>query len=240
MTTAKAPNMSSNNSQPQPPRTSPKIKSTRANSQQWKDNLRRECLERAKSARRQRMMRQRSGDTCNSSSCHAGQNNVGYNLDFGSTQGMKRVRGECGLEADRCYDEATGQQITFMSNYPSHPEEVDSMQIEAKALVEQELQRSMMGLRHCHQILPLDDLENASKRKLRGGDGFIVDSTMDCCLDQQLDAEDECKMSEEEYLELINAVTEELEREGMDVYFPSQLCYFRYVQLCLYFLQSIR
>ena len=90
---------------------------------------------------------------------------------------------------------------------------------DARALVEQELQKSIMGLKHCHQIRPLHEEESASKRRMgrnrMDGDEIAeMDMNWGGGMDIGFDHGEECKMSEEEYLELIRAVTEELEQEG--------------------------
>ncbi len=92
----------------------------------------------------------------------------------------------------------------------------------ARALVEQELQRAMMGIQHCHQVRPLDggvpwkkthgsvggkplhELERMDSDfvELKGGD------------QEMKHVEDDYKISQEEFQELLNDVTEELQREG--------------------------
>ena len=191
--------MFSNNTPQNPPRTSPKTTSFRNNSQQWKEDLRKECVERAKSARRERLRRQRANSNA--------EGNIHINYSgLNGARGMKRDREEHVSELNNHDNNDKNHSDSMINDLLYHGED-DSMQT-ARELVEQELQKSMMGLRHCHQLYPLNDTENASKRTMR----FGADEMMDV---YHLDADDEeCKMSQEEYLELVNAVTEELEREG--------------------------
>lgn len=196
-------NPNSSQQQPQPPRCSPKVKSTYDNSQKWKDSLRRDCIERAKSARRERLRRQRSNGASAVQYSDATQMKGAAVED---SQRMKRDREDHDSTFDYCE-----QPLDY--EFATHPEN-DAIR-EAKALVEQQLQQSMMGLRHCQQILPLDGTENVSKRMMRGSaPGDVTVDCPDLDLDPFSSCDEECKMSEEEYLELINAVTEELEREG--------------------------
>ena len=179
------------------PRSSPKTKSIQTISLKWKDDLRSECMERAKAARRDRLRRQRSGE-----SSINGDSRISTN-DFDGERRAKRDREELFSKFE---DYKTGEQ------YDEYFTEDDPIQT-AKALVEQEMQKSMMGLGHCHQFAPLNGEENACKRKIRAGGDVSIDVTMDYS-DIVSNFNDECKMTHEEYLELVNAVTEELEREG--------------------------
>jgi hypothetical protein len=187
---------------PQQQRGNLKAQSLQKNSQQWKDSLRRDCIERAKSARRERLMRHRSSGAA--ANVMAGS---GVAPSVNSSESLKREYNHPNSEFGRYYEQPFDRCET---KHSSHPE--DNSMIEARALVEQQLQKCMMGLRHCQQILPVDGFENASKKKSKGVEAAEMNVDFS---DAQLDFdEDECKMSEEEYLELINAVTEELEREG--------------------------
>ena len=156
--------------------------------------MRIECMERAKAARRDRQRRQRFGESINS--------RINTN-DFDGERRAKRDREEQFSEFEDC---KIGEQ------HDEFVTEDDPIQT-AKALVEQEMQKAMMGLRHCHQFAPLNGEENSCKRKMKNGEDISVDVTMDHSVgDSNFD--DQCIMSHEEYMELVNAVTEELEREG--------------------------
>lgn len=191
--------MYSNNIKQHLTRAGPKTTSIRSNSQQWKDNLRKECVERAKSARRERLRKQRANNK-------ADGNIHGDNSGLNGGRGMKRDRQEHASELHH-YDNNDENRSNSMVNDVTYSYEKDDPMQTARELVEQELQKSMLGLRHCHQFCPLDG-ENASKRTTRAGAEEITDMN-------DIDGDDEeWKMSHEEYLELIDAVTEELEREG--------------------------
>jgi hypothetical protein len=212
--------MSQHNVHPQQqlPRTSPKTKSTQTNSQRWKENLRKECLERAKMARRERFMGHRSngGSTCHHAPSESARTTA---EDWHRYQGMKRPReGDHSNAANYCDEmgEHGGHmwlsdcKLANIFNDSTCAEKENPSHFEAKALVEQELQKSMMGLRHCYQILPLHDEGNASKRMV-GIAGW--NSTAELNADDFFHEGDECKISREEYDDLVNAVTDELERE---------------------------
>lgn len=199
----------SDNNPPQQQRGNLKAQSLQKNSQQWKDSLRRDCIQRAKSARRERLMRHRSSGAA-ANDVMAGS---AVAPSVNSNESLKREYNHPNSEFDRYYEQPLDHCKTYHTSHPG-----DSSMIEARALVEQQLQKSMMGLRHCQQILPVDGFENASKKKSKGV--AVAEMSIDFSDAQQLDFdEDECKMSEEEYLELINAVTEELEREGTCYFF---------------------
>jgi hypothetical protein len=186
--------MSSNIPQQQQ-RSNPKAQSLQNNSQQWKDNLRRDCIERAKSARRERLRRQRSSGAATDAIADGG----------GDSNRLKRGFIYPNSEFDTDHEHPIDHNETC--NLPNE----DSAMQEARALVEQQLHESMIGLRHCQHILPADGVENPSKRKMKGV--VATDMNVDVSCAQFGFDEDECKMSEEEYSELVNAVTEELERE---------------------------
>ena len=197
--------MNSANNKHGQPRSSPKTKSIQINSLKWKDDLRIECMERAKAARRDRLRRQRFGESINS--------RINTN-DFDGERRAKRDREEQFSEFEDC---KIGEQ------HDEFVTEDDPIQT-AKALVEQEMQKAMMGLRHCHQFAPLNGEENSCKRKMKNGEDISVDVTMDHSVgDSNFD--DQCIMSHEEYMELVNAVTEELEREGTFIVFAGFLIY---------------
>lgn len=204
--------MSSNSPHQQhPSRIAPKLKSFRENSQQWKENLRRDCIERAKLARRERLRTQRSGGAPFGAGGHCNDltqlNQISSSIKRDKRWKRDREERDCLFEYKQWVDRQ------FASNDLSFPE--DDAIGEAKALVEQQLQKSIVGLRYCQQVLPLDYVENASKRRMRGGEA--ADTTVDY-FNENLDGlclDEECKMTEAEYLDLVNAVTEELDRSGM-------------------------
>ncbi|KAL3786859.1 hypothetical protein HJC23_013780 [Cyclotella cryptica] len=205
--------------QQQHQRASPKAKSTQINSQRWKEDLRQECLERAKMARRDRFMGRRSSG---GSTCHDAANDNSHSMteDCDQYQGMKRLReGDHWNTSDDYHEMGEHGEHMWLSdcrgssvcNDSTCAAKENPLHSAAKALIEQELQKSMMGLRHCQQILPLHDEGNASKRKTGIG---CRNATAGLNVNDLFHDDDECKMSREEYAELVNAVTEELEREN--------------------------
>ena len=192
------------------PRENPKLTSSQSSSRQWKENLRRDCLERAKTARRQRLLKRRSEGSFVDASDHS----------WGSTaSGRKRAKRE-GENFEKSYGVDDDHHTATMSKNLSYSADEDSLQRAAKALVEREFQRTIMRLRHSHQSLELSQKDYMMKGS------YLTDKAGDINMndiDADFRVEEECKMSDEEYLELLNTVTEELEREGMSVYGSSKL-----------------
>jgi len=202
---------------------------------QWKGKLRRGCLERAKLARKERLRKSRlkncdNGgepslvDSCNDT-CNA-------NAQTNSRQ-WKRDRNESHPEwhdselndegmVDHTPRDSSGNTCqTLLNGNLQHRESANSDENvvdTARNLVEQELQRALTGLQHCNQVCPVDG--GIPWKKTNGGErGFRELDSMDSDLnelqgrEETTQMEDEYKISQEEFANLLNDVTEELERE---------------------------
>jgi hypothetical protein len=246
-------------SHPQPTdRISPKCKSLSQAKHKWKENLRKECLERAKSARRDKLRRKRSscdGDEDDSGNTAA---NATVRYEFGTSarvnttgidqfQGMKRGRddrdnsewhneseidqtahsnhhvfGEHGehnwlkrCDASTGYNNSNNNYIAFShgENHAIHA---------AKELVEQELQKALMGMRHCRQTHPLggDVPSKKTHWNRRVEEAAAMAFETDGMDEKELDGNEDpgmggdYELSHEEFLDLLHEVTEELQLEG--------------------------
>ena len=79
----------------------------------------------------------------------------------------------------------------------------------ARSLVEQELQRALTGLQRCQRVCPLD--EEQVVRDMTLVDGDLSDFRGG---EEGKKPDGDYEMSRDEFADLLNAVTEELEREG--------------------------
>jgi hypothetical protein len=179
---------------------SPKTKSIRANSQQWKDNLRNQCLKRAKDARRDLLLKRRR---------ERGRDRHEMLQESHNT-------GSIGYEIQREVIDAYNQEMTL-----DHPDDEDSMHLVAKSLVEKEIQRSMLDLDHFHlQSRHLNDdsldIDN-SETKLVSCSEDTLESKQEYVelLSREGDEKETYKMTQVDYIELLHDVTQELERVGM-------------------------
>ncbi|KAL7527639.1 hypothetical protein ACHAWF_002258 [Thalassiosira exigua] len=213
----------------QPARGDVKSKSHLQTKAQWKEKLRRGCVERAKVARRERLQKSRlnnhgSGEGYLNGPTRDCAGDISATSDkvdgHGKTMSVKRGRDEShpdwklsgGVVVDRTPTPVDSWDRVCRESGDSEENAVNA----ARALVEQELQRAMIGMQHCHQVRPLDG-GTPWKKTQRQEQEFERDfDAMDSCLMEQRSnpAADEYKISEEEFAELLNAVTEELEREG--------------------------
>ena len=201
-------------------------------SAQWKESLRKSCLERVKLARRDRLWKSRllnvSLDNSVDSSSAASSMNLLASEGCGNNNRLKRGRDEelDNIDWSSNYNDVEGtldrthgeEQCDFCEDSPiprassdghtSTPlvehcdsqhfgdndmledddEEEGNMIDTARALVEQELQRALSGVQQCRDIIT---------RSTRARDDDI-----------------DYSISHEEYMELLNDVTEELQREG--------------------------
>lgn len=202
-------------------------------SAQWKESLRKSCLERAKHARMERLRKSRlinvsfdnSAASSNAASlnllppeegCNINNNRLkrgrddevedidwcginNYNQVEVINNGRANVTEDCNLGVDSplISSPIDGQTRTSFSQLQedSNMREGDDDEMKeenivdtAKALVEQELQRALSGVQHCRALLT---------RSTRARDDDI-----------------DYSISHEEFLELLNDVTEEMQRDG--------------------------
>lgn len=212
----------------------------------WKEQLRRGCLERAKAARRERLRKSRQGNegdslnggaggggggggvssfTCSSASTNRNGNGAARSAkrdrddnlpDWNNTNGDGNERIVDHTPFDRFRAGSDGEynpkSLIRMESGDSEENVVDT----ARALVEQELQRAMVGMHHLQQLNPLDGSAPMKKtpcgeREMDLVDGGLMD-TQECRDASPTDHE--YRISHEEFEELLNDVTEELEKEG--------------------------
>ena len=212
---------------------------------EWKEIIRRGCLERAKIARMQRLRRSRLHDPDNFKGTglggycrddYPGTNNIHSDISV-VIEPSKRGRDESDADwnISDCDEEVivdhTGdpginshaalsgenydrfdRDLQRLVSGTSEKNAVDT----AKTLVELELQRALTGMQHHHQVCPLDG--GAPWKKTHGG-GIILKEMNEFQAIAEADYVDdeykeEYKMSHEEFVELLNDVTEELQRDG--------------------------
>ena len=200
-----------------------KSKSHSQTKAQWKETIRRGCLERAKIARRERLRKsrgQRRSDSTDIGDCSS-------NYKISHLPSSKRDRDESisewsgsELNNEVMVDHTPGD---YQSKRLSHMESGDSVENvvnTARVLVEQELQRALSGMHHCHQVCPLDGSVPSKKVHCAGSE--VVSRELDSMESEELSDlqsnAEEYKISQEEFAELLNDVTEELQREGECVY----------------------
>eukprot|EP00578_Thalassiosira_sp_NH16_P021481 CAMPEP_0181103968 /NCGR_PEP_ID=MMETSP1071-20121207/15166_1 /TAXON_ID=35127 /ORGANISM="Thalassiosira sp., Strain NH16" /LENGTH=413 /DNA_ID=CAMNT_0023187113 /DNA_START=98 /DNA_END=1339 /DNA_ORIENTATION=- len=229
------------------PRSNIKSKSRSQAQAQWKEHLRKGCLERAKLARRDRLRTSRLHSEDNDHEPRLVGNSsdassVASQMIFGNGNivSSKRGRDESHAEWNPSHisDEANVDHTpwcnpalqTSNNSCAEHERELDhdgqhgesgdieaNVDVMARSLVEQELQRALTGVQHCHQVCPLDgeipckrtnagvaardlDIMDSESNELRGGD-------------ESRQIKDEYIISQQEFAELLNDVTEELQRE---------------------------
>mmetsp|Transcript_25038 Transcript_25038/g.52387 ORF Transcript_25038/g.52387 Transcript_25038/m.52387 type:complete len:416 (+) Transcript_25038:123-1370(+) len=221
---------------------------------QWKDTLRRGCLERAKNARRERLRTSRrhldgpnnSGtngrswgdgivsDGSGSLECITGSGNVDMikrgrenshpdewsNNEFDYNVG---VNGDRHTHVDN--NDEYGHGVQRSSNRGECMDREENIIDAARTLVEQELQRALTGVQHCHQVCPVDGGIPWKKMHHAGEEGGAGDvRDVDFMEGEELAVlrereeakhtmEGEYKISQEEFSDLLNDVTEELQRE---------------------------
>jgi hypothetical protein len=196
----------------------PKTKSIRATSQKWKANLRNECLKRAKSARRHLLIKRRRG-------CEAiinpNEHIMGTPTNTNSSLGCKEVK----CEVIDSYNDFGQHEKQIWPNKMKyyHPEERDnSLHLTAKQMVEQEIQRSMIELDSCH-LQSVRQNNAASNVNEEYSNAMFISWSDDDSKHQEYGellrrneatGEEEFKMSEVDFAELLNDVAEELQREG--------------------------
>ncbi|KAL9180407.1 hypothetical protein ACHAXT_008377 [Thalassiosira profunda] len=207
-----------NGGNPRPPSVSPrgnvKTNSHLQTKAQWKEELRRGCLERAKAARRKKLRRARQHNCSGEGGGLAGSADSNANNGNGSSRLLKRGRDDntsewnddeinakiVDLNGDN--DASLPPELTRLESGDSETNVVDA----ARALVEQELQRAMTGMHHYQQVCPLDG--GAPAKRERGAAMEYEE------IEEPRPTEEEYRISHEEFAELLNDVTEELQREG--------------------------
>ncbi|EJK65969.1 hypothetical protein THAOC_13131 [Thalassiosira oceanica] len=219
---------------PQPSRTSSTAASSRRASiksntvaqsrNQWKDNLRKELLSRAKKARLLRLKRARQGssDMADTSLQH---NSVESSFEFAYGQ-AKRDREEGTIEITDdgfAFDEINSESSAgglgglIVDHTPSISQCVDLDRLSsgnsgdnvigtARALVEQELQRAINGVNHARQIRPRDGAPPCKRVAVR------EESSFDCEMNSE-GPPSAYQISQEEFAQLLSEVTDELQRE---------------------------
>ena len=223
-----------NNDHGQPPspviqRDNIKSKSHSQTKAQWKETIRKGCLERAKLARRERLRRSRTrnnnsdidisssnnggleGVPTHQSSVSSGRSGNSYNKQY------KRGRDEWDI-SEVNNDLMVDHTPTENRSYPrlESGDSTDCVVNTARLLVEQELQRVMNGIQHCHQICPLDGSIPTKKKNYanqKSLDSMNSELSNETKLDEH-DHEHEYKMSKEEFDQLLNDVQTELQREN--------------------------
>jgi len=249
-----------------PVRGNVKSKSHAETKAQWKDKIRKGCLERAKDARKKRLLKSRQAlqhgggdDDDNDGGADAdgldGQRSNGFNNKCGiADRTVCRVRATDGTIGKRGREEGShgtpewnefnnnnGASISIIVDRTpvdntnemtsdallAHRESGDSNEnavATARTLVERELQRALTGLRHCNKVRPPDGgvpWKKATSQhdygagewdssEFMGGNELAEVQGME---EEVKEMEDEYKISKEEFEELLNDVTEELERE---------------------------
>ena len=201
-----------------------KTKSHSQTKAQWKETIRRGCLERAKIARRERLLksrRQRCSDNTDIGDCSSNYKISDY------VPSSKRDRDESisewsgsELNNEVMVDHTPGDYQSKILPRMESGDSVENVVNTARVLVEQELHRALSGIHHCHQVCPLDG--SVPSKKVHGGGSGVVSRKLDSMESEELNDlqsnDEEYKMSQEEFAELLNDVTEELQREGECVY----------------------
>lgn len=199
-----------------------KSKSHSQTKSQWKETIRRVCLERAKIARRERLRKSR-GQRCSDNTDIGDCNN--YNIS--DVPSSKRDRDESiisewggsELNNEVMVDHTPGDYQSKILPRMESGDSVENVVNTARVLVEQELQRALSGIHRCHQVCPLDG--SVPSKKVHGGGSGVVSRELDSMESDELNDlqsnDEEYKMSQEEFAELLNDVTEELQKEGQCV-----------------------
>ncbi len=206
---------------------------------QWKDIIRRGCLQRAKIARRQRLQRSRLhdsdnddgiglggyraydpplanniySDTCNSVMVGASkrsrdESHSDWNInEYSPEGGGVSVDSHAMLigKNDDPYDRDVRRLVTGISERNA----VDT----ARALVELEMKCALSGIQHHQQIRPLDG--GAPRKKTHDGGALLREANdFEAIEDTDNGNIEKYTMSHEEFSELLNDVTEELQKDG--------------------------
>lgn len=214
---------------------------------QWKEIIRKGCLERAKIARRQRLRRSRLHDSdhdegiglvgyCRYDAPGASNIHSDTNVKIGSS---KRGRDESNVDwnigdydDEVIVDHSEGGDSCIASHavlsgenndrFDHHLQRLVSGTSEenavdtARALVELELQRALTGMQHHHQVCPFDG--GVPWKKTHGGEISLREMNECQAIEEAEFMDDKYKeeytMSRKEFMELLNDVTEELQRDG--------------------------
>lgn len=174
--------------------------------QQWKENIRKGCLERAKIARRERLRKSRSNETSDTNG----------ELDLQNVSrptSSKRCRDVEYNDTDVDINDLMVDHIPHHEVLP-HMESCDSSETvvnTARVLVEEELRNAINGIHHCHAVCPLDGSTPVKRLYGSSEKREPLDSMDSEELNELQDGE--YKISKEEFEELLNDVQEELQRE---------------------------
>lgn len=176
----------------------PKTSSIQANTRQWKDNLRKSCLSRAKAARRELLLRKRRVGQDSALTSDGGHTDIIHEYEVHITKTTCEVKREI-IDA---YNE-------------EHPDE-NSMHCIAKSLIDQELQRSIPYLNEIglqsrqHGELHDEFDDNGNARMISWSEDTLETNEMII----QEDEKGNHAISEIDYVQLLNDVANELQREG--------------------------
>lgn len=240
-----------------------KSKSHSQTKAQWKDTLRRGCLERAKNARRERLRTSRRGlDGTNNSDNNGRSWGDGIVSDgSGSLECITTSSVACGRDNNGNVDmikrgrenshpdewnnnefddndvvnvdhhthvdndNEFGHGVQQTSNHGESMDSEENIVDAARSLVEQELQRALTGVQHWHQVCPVDGGIPRKKMHHTGEEGEAGDvRDVEFMEGEELaelhereeakhNMDGEYKISQEEFADLLNDVTEELQRE---------------------------
>ena len=181
------------------------IKSKSAKSLQWKENLRTECIARAKNARREKIKQARRRSTGHVDDHHAeNSNGVASREDVAVNKREREIMHN--YDNSNNFSNDNNQYQRMVDHIPMNCNGRVLRQIScggvsdegvldtARMLVENELQRALTGLRHCEQM---QQGAPSCKKTYHGLD----------------DNDEEYKISQEEFAALLAEVTEELQRD---------------------------
>lgn len=204
-----------------------KSSSVAQSSNQWKDNLRKHLLSRAKKARLLRLKRARQGssDLGDTSLQHNSIKSTPFEFVRGQAKrGREKemIDMEDGFALDEFNSESSAGGLggLIVDHTPSISQvscidldrlssgnSEDNVISTARALVEQELQRAINGMNHARQIRPRDGSTPCKRMVVRG-----ESSSFDCEMNSE-GPPSAYQISQEEFAQLLSEVTEELQKE---------------------------
>ena len=190
----------------------PKTQSARANLHLWRDSLRKECMKRAKTARRELLLHKRRGCSVNGDCL----------ISFPENRAYIKLHHECEVKRE-VIDSYNDRQECY--EWPDeinsdHPTERDNaVKLFARSLVEREIQKSMIGLDHCHLQYGSSSIDNImdttnSEAKLISWSEDTQEIESQKHLDSLRKQEGKEAISGHDFMSLLNDVTEELQKEG--------------------------
>ena len=186
----------------------PKTKSAKANTQQWRDDLRNKCMKRAKTARKDLLLRKRRG-------CSVNNNGCSISFPRGNDVYMKSHHDcEVKREVIDSYNEQ-GDYEWHDDMKSDHPMERDNaVKLVAKSLVEREIQRSMIDLDHCRLQHASASTDTVMGPKLISWSEDSQETESQEHSELFRRNEGEYTISEHDFVTLLNDVAEELQKEG--------------------------